>query len=184
METLPNDLLMIITKKVAAFGTQDLLNISATSKHHRQLARKKVAFKALNQDCLWYIVDPTSFPAKCRFVRRLSSSGHPFYSVAIIAFMLHQIRPDLDIIKQVLANAMKHCSDGATYFNLMLEVLAGDSSPRQSNSSCISRPLQTSSIGKLSQCHFKHDKSTLFLEFSPFPTNAPGFEVQVLFPTL
>ena len=123
METLPNDLLMIITKKVAAFGTQDLLNISATSKLHRQLARKKVAFKALNQDCLWHIVDPTSFPAKCRFVRRLSSSGHPFYSVAIIAFMLHQIRPDLDIIKQVLANAMKHCSDGATYFNLMLEVL-------------------------------------------------------------
>jgi len=62
-------------------------------------------------------------------VRRSSSSGNPFYSVAIATFMLHQIRPDMEIIKQVLAKAMKHGSDGATYFNLMVDVLAGDSPP-------------------------------------------------------
>jgi len=126
METLSNDLLMVITKKVFAFGTQDLLNFVATSKLHHQLANKKAAFKALNRECLCYIVGPTSLPAKRRFVRRLFSSGHPSCSEATTAFMLHQICPDLEIIKQVLVKAMKHGSDGATYFNLMLEFLAAD----------------------------------------------------------
>jgi len=126
METLPNDLLMVITKKVAAFGTQDLLNFGATSKLHYQLVNKKAVFRVLNRDCLWYIVDPTSSSAKHCFVCRLSSSGHPFYTVAIASFMLNQIRPDLERIRQVLAKAMKHNYDGATYFNLMLEVLAQD----------------------------------------------------------
>jgi hypothetical protein len=129
METLPTDLLMVITKKVAAFGTQDLLNFGVISKIHHQLANKKAELRALNQDFLWYIVDPTSFLAKCRFVRRLPSSGHPSYNVAIAAFMLHQIRPNLERIKQILAKAMKHGFDGATYFNLMLEVLPADNLP-------------------------------------------------------
>jgi hypothetical protein len=115
---------MVITKKVAAFGTQDLLNIGETSKLHHQLANKKAALRTLNWDCQWYIVDPNSFPANRRFVRRLSCNGHPSYSVVITAFMLYQIRPELERIKQVLAKAMKHGSDGAIYFNLMLEVLA------------------------------------------------------------
>jgi len=129
METLPNDLRKVITKKVAAFGTQDLLIFGATSKLHFQLANKKAAFRELNQDCLWYIVDPTSSPSKRRFMRMQSSSGNPFYSVAIATFMLHQIRPDLERIRQVLAKALKHGSDGATYFNLMLEILAKYSLP-------------------------------------------------------
>ena len=118
METLLNDLVMVITKKVAAFGTQDLLNFGATSKLHHQLANKKEACRALNKDCRWFIVDPTSFPAKHWFGRKLSSSGHPCYSVAIAAFMLHQVRLDLRRIRQVLAKAMKHGFDGATYFHL------------------------------------------------------------------
>ena len=117
---------MVITKKVVAFGTQDLLNFGATSKLHHQLGNKKAILRAVNQDCLWYIVDPTSFSAKCRFVRKLSSSGHSSYRTTIATFMLHQIRPDLERIKQILAKAMKHGSDGATYFNLMLEVVAAD----------------------------------------------------------
>lgn len=40
--------------------------------------------------------------------------------------MFHQVHPDLRIIKQVLVKAMKHGSDGTTYFYLMLEVLAAD----------------------------------------------------------
>jgi len=59
-------------------------------------------------------------------VCRLSSSGHSSYSVAIAAFMLHQIRLDLARIKKILAKAMKHGTNGATYFNLMLEVLAAN----------------------------------------------------------
>jgi hypothetical protein len=42
MEMLPNDLLMVITKKIAAFGTQDLMNLGAKLRH--QLANKKAAF--------------------------------------------------------------------------------------------------------------------------------------------
>jgi len=120
---------MVIPKKVAAFGTQDLLNFGTTSKLHHHLAHKKAAFRALNRDCRWFIVDPTSFPTKHRFVRRLPSSGHPFYNLTINTFMLHQVHPDLTRIRQVLAKAMKHGSDGATYFNLMLEVLAVDNAP-------------------------------------------------------
>jgi len=67
-----------------------------------------------------------SCAGKRRFVQRLSSSGHVFYSVVLVAFMLHQIRPNLDRIKRILAKAMKHGSDRATYFNLMLEVLTRD----------------------------------------------------------
>jgi hypothetical protein len=129
METLPNDLLMVITKKVAAFGTQDFLNFGATSKLHHHLVHKRAAFRALNRDCRWFVVEPTSFLAKRWFVWRLSSSGHPFYSVAIIAFMLHLVHPDLTRIRQVLAKLMKHSFDGATYFNLMLEVLATNNPP-------------------------------------------------------
>lgn len=105
---LPTDLLMVITKKVATFGTQDLLNFGSTSKLHHQLANKKATLRALNQDCLWYIVDPNLFLAKRRFVCRMSSSRHSSYSVAIAVFMLHQIRPDLERIKQTLAKAMKN----------------------------------------------------------------------------
>ena len=126
---LTTDLLMVITKKVAAFGTQEILNFGATSKLHHQLTNKKAALRALNRDWLWYIVVPTSFSAKRRFVGRLSSSGHPSYSVAIAAFMLHQIRHDLERIKQVMVKAMKHGYDGAIYFNLMLNVLAADNLP-------------------------------------------------------
>ena len=43
--------------------------------------------------------------------------------------MLHQLRPDLERIIQVMAKAMKHGSDGATYFNSMLEFLAADNIP-------------------------------------------------------
>jgi hypothetical protein len=57
MEMLPTDLLMVITKKVA----QDLLKFGATSKFQHQLANKKAALRALNWDCLWYIVDHNSF---------------------------------------------------------------------------------------------------------------------------
>jgi len=49
--------------------------------------------------------------------------------VVLAAFVLHQIRSNLDRIKQILAKAMKHGSDGATYFNLMMEILARDKLP-------------------------------------------------------
>jgi len=126
IEMLPIDILMVITKKVVAFGNQDLLNFGAISKLHHQLGNKKAILRALNRDCLWYIVDPTSFSAKRRFVHKLSNSGHSSYRTAIAAFMLHQIRLDLERIKQILAKAMKQGSDGATYFNLMMEVVAAD----------------------------------------------------------
>jgi len=43
--------------------------------------------------------------------------------------MLHRVCPDLTRIRQVLGKAMKHGSDGAAYFNLMLEVLAANNPP-------------------------------------------------------
>lgn len=77
-------------------------------------------FRALNRDCLWYIVDPLPGVEKCRFTQRLSTSGHASYSVALATFMLQQIRPDLGEIKLVLEKEIKHGSSGAMYFNIML----------------------------------------------------------------
>jgi len=86
-----------------------------TSKCHHQFANKKITFRALNRDYLWYIVDPLPGVAKRRFVQRLSKSGHASYSVALAAFKLQQIWPDLEEIKLILAKAMKHGSHRAIY---------------------------------------------------------------------
>ena len=54
---LPNDLLMVITKKIAACGTQDLLNFGATSKLHHQLGNKQGSIQG---------VEPRLFLVHCR----------------------------------------------------------------------------------------------------------------------
>jgi len=56
-------------------------------------------------------------------MQRLSRSSHAFYSVVLATFMLHQIHANLEEIKLILAKAIKHGSDEALYFNLMLRVL-------------------------------------------------------------
>jgi len=76
MKMLPNNLLMIITMKVAASGTQDLMNFSATSKLHRQLTRKKASFRALNQDCLWYIVESTTIDVNLDIKKQIQIKVH------------------------------------------------------------------------------------------------------------
>jgi len=40
--------------------------------------------------------------------------------------MLQQIRPNLEDMKRIFAKAVKHSSDGAKYFQLMLKVLASE----------------------------------------------------------
>jgi len=51
----------------------------------------KVVLRALNWDCLWYIVDPLKVEEKRRFMQRLSKSGHASYNVVFVAVKLHQI---------------------------------------------------------------------------------------------
>lgn len=126
MEKLLNDLLTTIFERVVAFGVQDHLNFIMTSRFHHQFATKKVILRALNRDCLWLSVDPLPWAAQRRFAHRLSKSGHAFYSVALATFMLHQVHANLEEIKLILAKAIKHGSDGAMYFNLMLRILANE----------------------------------------------------------
>jgi len=52
MEHLLEDVLLIIVKKVAIFGTQDLLMIEITSTNHQKLACEKAVLRALPRDCL------------------------------------------------------------------------------------------------------------------------------------
>jgi len=77
-----------------------------------------MALRALNRDCLWYIVDPLPGEAKHRFMQRLSKSGYASYNVVLAAFKLQQIRPDLEEIKLILVKAVKHGSHGAIYFHI------------------------------------------------------------------
>jgi len=57
MERLLDEILTAIIEKVVAFGTQDLFRFRATYVRQRRLANKKVVFRALSKDCLWYIAD-------------------------------------------------------------------------------------------------------------------------------
>jgi len=68
MERLPEDVLLIIVKKVAAFGTQELLGFEVTSTYHQKLARDKAVLNALPRDCLWYIFDYWSRAGKRKFM--------------------------------------------------------------------------------------------------------------------
>jgi len=46
--------------------------------------------------------------------------------MVLAAFKLQQIRPDLEEIRLILAKAVNHGSQGAIYFNLMLEELSSE----------------------------------------------------------
>jgi len=59
-------------------------------------------------------------------MQRVSSSGHAFYNVALATFMIYQTHANLEEIKLLLAKAIKHGSDEAMYFNLMLRVLENE----------------------------------------------------------
>jgi len=124
MEHLPEDVLLIIGKKVAAFGNQDLLRFEVTSTYHQKLAHKKAVLKALPRDFLWYISEYWPYAGKRKFIQHISRSGHEAYNVVLAAQMLQGDRPDLEEIKLILKEATSHGSDGAKYFELMLKVLA------------------------------------------------------------
>lgn len=124
MERLPEDALLVIVKKVAASGTQNLLRFKATSVYHKKLANKKAVLRALPRDCLRYISDHQPRVAKRKFMQRLSHSGHEAYCVVVAANLLHGGRPDLEEIKLILKKGAARGSDGAKYFELMLKVLA------------------------------------------------------------
>lgn len=57
MDSLPEDLLLVIIKKIATFGVEVLLRFEMTSKYHLKLARESEVLRAFPRNCLWYITD-------------------------------------------------------------------------------------------------------------------------------
>jgi len=101
IECLPEDVLLIIVKKVADFGTQDLLRFKITSTYHHKLARKKALLRALPRDCLWYISDYWPSVGKCKFMQQICRSGHKAYTVVLEAQMLQGNYLNLEEIKLI-----------------------------------------------------------------------------------
>jgi hypothetical protein len=96
MERLSENVLLIIVKNVAAFGTQDLLRFKVTSTYHQKLARKIALLRALPRDCLWYISYYWPCAGKCKFMHQICRSGHKAYTVVLEGQMLQGDRPDLE----------------------------------------------------------------------------------------
>jgi len=126
MECLLEDILLVIVKKVAASGTQDLLRFEVTSIYYQKLACEKAVPRALPRDCLWYISDYLPCAGKRKFMQQISQSRHEVYNVVSAAQMLQEDRPNLKEIKLILEEAAAHGYDGAKYFSLMLETPAKD----------------------------------------------------------
>jgi hypothetical protein len=81
MKRLPEDVLLIIVNKMAAFGTQDLFRFQVTSTYHQKLASKKAVLRALPSDCFWYIYVYWPCAGKQKFMQQISRSGHEAYYV-------------------------------------------------------------------------------------------------------
>jgi len=124
MDRLPNELLLVIIKKLVVFGIKDLFNFRETFRRHCYLVDKKAAFKLLPTSYLRFFVDGSPSATQVRFVQRFSYSGHASVCVVSAAHLLLRPQPDLEAIRDILAKGVKHNSDGAKYLEIILEVLA------------------------------------------------------------
>ena len=124
MDKLPDELLLVIIKKIAVFEVRDLINIKEKSRCHRQLVDKKAAFKLFPTNYLRFLADDSPSAAKNRFMQRLAYSGHASICVILVDSLLLQPQPDLETIKNILAKVVRRKCDGAKYLDIMLEVLA------------------------------------------------------------
>lgn len=55
-------------------------------------------------------------------MQRLAYNGHASICVALAACLIFQPQPKMEIIRNILAKAVKHKSDGTKFLEIMLEV--------------------------------------------------------------
>jgi len=93
MESLPEDIFLIIVKKIAAFGAHDLFRFEIISTYHQKLACENAVLRALPRNCLWYLTDHWRSAGKRKFMQQISRSGHAIYIVVLAAQMLQGDHP-------------------------------------------------------------------------------------------
>jgi len=80
----------------------------------------------VSADCLHLLTIPSPNVGQRKFMRQLILSGHVLFFVVQAAKMLQQPNPSLPRIRFVLSRAYFAESDEATYFLIMIRVLANE----------------------------------------------------------
>ena len=126
MEVFPPKLQLFITKKITASRSRGLLSFRASVILHRQLSEDVEVLTAVSDDFLHLLTIPSPNTGQRRFMQQLTLSGHELFCIVRVAQMFHQPHPNLPRIRLVLSNAYFAESDEATYFLVMLRVLASE----------------------------------------------------------
>jgi len=124
MDTLPRDVLLVIIKKIAEFGAEDLVRFETAFPFYHGFTRDKETLRALPHSCVWYLADHSISEGKHKLMRQISHSGHVMFSLASAAQMLQQDNADLEEIKLILKDAVAQRFYSASYFDLILKLLA------------------------------------------------------------
>jgi len=78
----------------------------------------------VSEDYLRLLAFPSANTGQRKFIQQLTLNGHALYCVVRAAQMLYQPHPNLPRIQSVLRIAKNVGSDEASYFLIMLKVLA------------------------------------------------------------
>jgi len=124
MDTLQRELQLIIAKKIAASSTRDLLTFLASAKLYQTLSENPMVLRVVSEYCLCLLVLPSPNARQRMFMQQLTLIGHALYCVVRAAQMLHLPHHNLPRIQSVLSSSRFVESDEATYFLIMLKVLA------------------------------------------------------------
>lgn len=121
MDSLPQDIIIHISKTIAIYGVQNLFEflnyLQLSSKNFQQKDSIASLTTRLFEVCYWLL----ALYRKLVFTHKLSCSGHTEYSVVLGSQMLQGGRPDLTEISFIFRKAAKHGSDEARYFMMMLD---------------------------------------------------------------
>ena len=83
-----------------------------------------MVLRAVSEDCLHLLELPSPNAGQGKFMLQLTLIGHALHCVVRAAQMRQQLHPDLPRIQSVISSAQREESDEATYFLIMLKVLA------------------------------------------------------------
>jgi len=97
MEVFPPELQIFIPKKIATLSVRDLISFRASAKLHRRLSEDVEILRVVSDDCLRLLL-PSPYVGQRRLMQQLTLRGHARYCVVRASRLLHQTRPNLQMI--------------------------------------------------------------------------------------
>lgn len=123
MEYLGDDVLLKIIKKVAHDDAFGFCSFMRTNKRHCALSRTGEALRALNNDCIWLLIEFDLTPPILKFMYRLWNAGHfTFCLLRCTQQLLHRL-PNYDMIKWLLRWASEEGYEGSKYFDVLMRAV-------------------------------------------------------------